>query len=220
MKKLLLKIVLSATAILAFGGFLSPIVATAEEGIETPEISVEITNTDIVSSEEETAENESNNAVVETETSKWFDEYIMPLIIQYGANVVSFATVAFIALKDTQRTKSALFGAVGAITQSNTDNKNTTQAVQEFKEACLEEIKALKENHAEEIKALKEAFVEAVQEIKESVAVKVEDIDDIAHKLLDVEKIAYGNTAHLVNNGTAKRIAEVIGNVKKADDEK
>lgn len=220
MKKLLLKIVLCATAMLALGGFVSPIVVSADEGLETPEISVEITDTDIVSSEEETAQNEGNNAVVETETSKWFDEYIMPLIIQYGANVVSFATVAFIALKDTQRTKSALFGAVGAITQSNTDNKNTTQAVQEFKEACLEEIKALKENHAEEIKALKEAFVEAVQEIKESVAVKVEDIDDIAHKLLDVEKIAYGNTAHLVNNGTAKRIAEVIGNVKKADYEK
>lgn len=220
MKKLLLKIVLCATAMLALGGFVSPIVVSADEGLETPEISAEIADTDIVSSEEITAQNDGNNAVVETETSKWFDEYIMPLIIQYGANVVSFATVAFIALKDTQRTKSALFGAVGAITQSNTDNKNTTQAVQEFKEACLEEIKALKENHAEEIKALKEAFVEAVQEIKESVAVKVEDIDDIAHKLLDVEKIAYGNTAHLVNNGTAKRIAEVIGNVKKADDEK
>ena len=45
-------------------------------------------------------------------------------------------------------------------------------------------------------------------------AVKVDDIDDVAHKLLDVEKLAYGNNAHLVSNGTAKRIAEVIGNGK------
>ena len=98
--------------------------------------------------------------------------------------------------------------------QSNTDNQDTAKAVQEFKEVCAEEIQRLKEAHAEEMQALKETFLTALNEIRESVAVKVDDIDDVAHKLLDVEKLAYGDNAHLVSNGTAKRIAEVIGNVK------
>lgn len=239
MRKFLLKILLSATAVLALGGFVAPIAAIADEGVEAPEISVESTDSDIVSSEEETAENdgeevlvdeevledEGNEAIVgdgeeiveETESSEWFDEYIVPMIMEYGADVVAFATVAFIALKDTQKTKNALFGALTEITTSNTENKSTAEAVQKLKEAWVEEANAMREEHAEEIAALKEAFLEAITAIREGMETKVDDIDEIVHKVLDVEKIAYGNNAHLVSSGTAKRIAEVIGNGKKTD---
>ena len=207
MRKFLLKIALIATAVFAGIGFIAPIVASAETG----EISTESAGTGIVSSEEKPAQ---NDCVEEVESDSWFDETIKPLVIGYGADVVAFLTVAFIALKDTQKTKSALSEAVNTAVQSYTENKNTVMAVQELKEAFAEEMSRLKEEHADEIKAMQELFVQAVEAIRESVAVKVDDIDDVAHKLLDVEKLAYGNNAHLVSNGTAKRIAEVIGNGK------
>ena len=81
--------------------------------------------------------------------------------------------------------------------------------------------KALAENKAlkKEMRKLGESVAEALNEIREGLETKVIDVDEIVHKLLEVEKLAYGNNAHLVSNGTAKRIAEVIGNGKKAEDE-
>ena len=207
MKKFLLKIAMIATAVMALAVFVSPIVVSAE----TAENDTKSTSVGVVSNEEEITQNTHVEAVG---TDTWFDETLKPLIIEYGADVVAFLTVAFIALKDTQKTKSALSEAVNTAVQSYTENKNTVTAVQELKEAFAEEMRSLKEEHAEEIKAMQEVFVQAVEAIRESVAVKVDDIDDVAHKLLDVEKLAYGNNAHLVSNGTAKRIAEVIGNGK------
>lgn len=214
MKKILFKFVLVIGFMLAFGCGVSATTAHAEEVSKTAGFSTGINDTDIVSSEEEI---EQNAPIGEVETDTWFDETIKPFLIKYGADVVAFLTVAFIALKDTQKTKQALFGAVNTAVQSYTENKNTVMAVQELKEAFAEEMSRLKEEHAEEIKAMQELFVQAVEAIRESVAVKVDDIDDVAHKLLDVEKLAYGNNAHLVSNGTAKRIAEVIGNGKTND---
>ena len=219
MRKILLKILLSATALLAFGGFVAPIAVSAEEGVEVPEISVETTDTDIVSSGSETEQNEGKEAL-ESETSEWFDEYIIPLIMEYGADVVALATVALLTLKDTRKTKGALFEALTDITTSNTENKNTAEAVRELKEAWMEERQAMQIQHAEEIEALKNIFLDAISAIREGMEAKVDDIDETVHKVLDVEKIAYGNNAHLVSSGTAKRIAEVIGNGKKTDNNK
>lgn len=218
MKKLLLKLILCATTLLAVGGLVSPIVVSADEGVETPEISVEITDTDIVSSEEETVENEGKETVEETESSEWFDKHILPLIVEYGADVIAFATVAFMALKDTQKTKAALSTAVAEVIKSNADNKSTSEAVQELKDAFSKEMEEVKAEHAQEIEAIKEVFLTAITAIREGMEAKVDDIDETVHKVLDVEKIAYGNNAHLVNSGTARRIAEVIGNGKKNED--
>lgn len=203
MKKFLLKIALCATMMLALGGVTTPLFVSADEGVETPEISVEITDTDIVPSEDETAEN-GGEIVAETETSKWFDETLKPLLLEYGAEVVAFASVVFICLRDLKKTKAVFDEAVSAITKSNKDNDSTSKAVEKLKKEMRKEM---------------EAVTDALNEIREGLETKVIDVDEIVHKLLEVEKLAYGNNAHLVSNGTAKRIAEVIGNGKKAEDE-
>lgn len=203
MKKFLLKIALCATMMLALGGVTTPLFVSADEGVETPEISVEITDTDVVSNEGETAENDGE-IVVETETSEWFDETIKPLLLEYGAEVVAFASVVFICLRDLKKAKTVFDEAVSAITKSNKDNDSTSKAVEKLKKEMRKEM---------------EAVTEALRGIREGLETRVIDVDEIVHKLLEVEKLAYGNNAHLVSNGTAKRIAEVIGNGKKAEDE-
>lgn len=196
MKKFLLKIVLCATAVLALGGIVTPLVATAEESVETPEISVEIEDTDIVSSEDETTEN-SPETVEETETSKWFDENVKPFLMQGAAAVCGVLIAIVIIAKKSKNLLKVLTEAIAALTKALAENK------------------ALKK----EMRKLGESVTEALKEIREGLEAKVIDVDDIVHKLLDVEKIAYGNNAHLVSNGTAKRIAEVIGNGKKTENE-
>ena len=203
MKRFLLKVALCATMVLALGGVITPLVVSAEEGVETPEIGTEITDTDIVSSEDETAEN-GTEIVEETETSKWFDETLKPLLLEYGAEVAAIATVVFVCLRDLKKTKGVFDAAVEAITKSNKDNESTSKAVKKLKEEVAKEMKAV---------------TDALKEIREGLEAKVIDVDNIVHKLLDVEKLAYGNNAHLVSNGTAKRIAEVIGNGKKTENE-
>lgn len=203
MKKFLLKIALCATMLLALGGIVTPLVATAEESVETPEISTEIADTNIEPSEETTAENDPE-IVEETETSKWFDETLKPLLLEYGAEVAAIATVVFVCLRDLKKTKGVFDTAVEAITKSNKDNESTSKAVKKLKEEMAKEMKGV---------------AEALKSIREGLEAKVIDVDNIVHKLLDVEKLAYGNNAHLVSNGTAKRIAEVIGNGKKTENE-
>lgn len=203
MKKFLLKIALCATMMLALGGVTTPLFVSADEGVETPEISVEITDTDVVSSGDETAENDGE-IVAETETSKWLDETIKPLLLEYGAEVVAFASVVFICLRDLKKTKTIFDEAVSAITKSNKDNDSTSKAVEKLKKEMRKEM---------------ETVTEALREIREGLEAKVTDVDEIVHTLLEVENLAYGNNAHLVSNGTAKRIAEEIGHVKKAKDE-
>lgn len=194
MKKLLLKIMLCATACLALVGFIPTAIASAETA-ENSAISVETEN---VSAKEETSENQAE-IVEETESTKWFDETIKPLLIQYGTEVGAFATIFFILLKDLNKTKDSLGGALCALTQSNSDNRNTMNAVIDFKEAVRAEIDEMKN-----------AFNAALQEIREGLSKEVTDIDNTVHKILDVEKIAYSSNASLVSSGAAKKIAEVV----------
>lgn len=205
MKKFLLKIVLCATAVMTGVGFIAPITASAETG-ESSEVIVETEN---LSSETETSENQAEIAK-ETESSEWFDETLKPLLIEYGADVVAFVTVILLCLKDLNKTKSTLGTALGALTQSNTDNKSMAKEVQEFKAEVRQEMQEMKET-----------FKGALQEIRESLSKEVVDIDQVVHKILDVEKIAYGSNAALVSSGAAKRIAEVVryGEIKKEENE-
>jgi hypothetical protein len=202
MKKNLLKIVLMATAVFVAFGCVTTILANAEEEQESVVESVESVEMDNVSTEEEAGENQAN-IVEETDTSKWFDETIKPMLIQYGAGVLAFATAVLILLKDFNKIKATLATALGALTKSNEDNISTAQAVTVLKEILTE---ALEQNRAE--------YEKRMQELSESLADKVVDIDEVVHKLLDVEMLAYGDNSKLVSNGTAKRIAEVVNNGK------
>lgn len=252
MKKFFLKIVLCATAVLTGFGLFAPVTASANEGVESAVESVVTGEMDNVSDETETVENDGN-LVGETETSEWFDETIKPLLLQYGAEVLAFATVVFLWLKKFSQSNTALGVAVDALTKSNGENIDTSKAVQELKEAFTKDVTAMKEEHAKEIAEMRSAFTEeiaemqgafaeeiaerrsafteeiaemqgafakAVQELKETLADKVTNADDTLHKLLEVEKLAYGDNAALVSNGTAKKIAEVVGNGKKKNVDK
>jgi hypothetical protein len=219
-KKTFLKMILCATAIMAGAGFFAPIVVQAEENTdivstqETLENSAETNETENVSTEEATSENQAE-IVAKTNANEWFEETLMPLIIQYGTEVLAFATVVMIALNDLNKTKSTLGIAVGALTKSNTDNKDTSKAVKELKS---EYAKQMSEMQAE-MKRIGNMFVEAVNEIKASLSDKVNDADGKLNALLEVEKLAYGDQAKLVSNGTAKRIAEVVNGGKVKDKE-
>lgn len=212
MKKFLLKIFLCATVALAGIGLFSPIVASAEEGVEIEET----TELDNVSSETETSENQAE-IVEETETSKWFDETLKPLLLQVCAEVAAFLFVAWLWLKGFGKVKEAFGNAVGLLTQSNTENTDTAKSV--------DELRAENARHEAEMDAkmekMAEMFMNWLNQLQETLVDKVTDIDETAHKLLEVERLAYGSNAKLVNNGTAKRIAEVVGYGKtKNEDEK
>lgn len=201
MKKFLLKIALCATMMLALGGITTPLIVSADEPAGMPEISVEITSSENVSADDEATENDTK-IVKETETSKWFDETIKPLLIEYGAMVAAVFSAAAFCLKKIKKAKEMFDSATGVVEKSNADNKEIKRLVEDFKNEVLSGLGLV---------------ADALKEIREGVEEKVIDVDEVVHKLLDVEKIAYGNNAHLVSNGTAKRIAEVIGNGKKEE---
>lgn len=202
MKKFLLKLFLCATVALAGIGLSTPILVSAEDGVEIEE-TLETSN---VSNESETSENHAE-IVEETETSKWFDETIKPLLLQLGAEVAAFLFVAWLWLKKFGKAKDAFGNAVGILTQSNTANTDTAKSV--------EALRAENARHEAEMDAkvekMAEMFMNGLKALQETLGDKVDDIDVTAHKLLDVEKLAYCNNSALVSNGTAKRIAEVVG---------
>jgi hypothetical protein len=198
-----------ATAVLPIVGCVAPIVASAEETQESVE-SVELEN---VSTEAETSENQAN-IVEETDTSKWFDETIKPMLIQYGASVVAFVTAVLMMLSRLNKTGSTLGVALGALTKANADYISTAQAVTDMKAEFQAEYERQKAENDTRMAEMAEMFVNALKELNESLTDKVVDIDEVAHKLLDVEMLAYGDNSKLVSNGTAKRIAEVVNNGK------
>lgn len=203
MKKFLLKIALCATALLAVGGVATPLFVSAEETQENAIESVATEELENAPNDAETNENQTE-IVQETETSKWFDETIKPLLIEYGAMVAAGLSAAAICLKKIKKAKEIFDSATGVVEKSNADNKEIKRLVEDFKNEVLSGLGLV---------------ADALKEIREGVEEKVIDVDEIVHKLLDVEKIAYGNNADLVSNGTAKRIAEVIDHGK-AHDEK
>ena len=203
MKKFLLKIALCATALLAVGGVATPLFVSAEETQGNAIESVATEELENAPNDAETNENQTE-IVQETETSKWFDETIKPLLIEYGAMVAAGLSAAAICLKKIKKAKEIFDSATGVVEKSNADNKEIKRLVEDFKNEVLSGLGLV---------------ADALKEIREGVEEKVIDVDEIVHKLLDVEKIAYGNNAHLVSNGTAKRIAEVIDHGK-AHDEK
>ena len=215
MKKLLLKIVLCATAMLALGGVATPLIVSAEEAQETAIESVVTDETENVSSEVEASENTAEIGQ-ETDTDKWFEETLLPLVMQFGVEVGAFAFVALIASKNITKMKGVLDIALSAVLKSNEDNVAMAKTMAELKKAYEQQ----KEEHAKQMEEMKGAFVDALREIKENLSDKVTDAGDTLNKLLEVEKLAYGDNAALVSSGTARRIAEVVGYGKgKTEDE-
>jgi hypothetical protein len=194
------KIYLALATALAFIGFsVSPIMAYAEESVNAVESSEIVTSEEVVE-EVDSVENTASEEAVEedsgiipkTEGSEWFDENILPIIINYGAGILAMATVALLALKKLKNVIQLFKDALVLLGIANNKVESTD-----------EEVRILRE----EMDKFKQSLVE---NLKEVLTDKVDDIDEVVHKILDVEEIAYESNPVLVGNGTAKKISEVI----------
>ena len=192
MKKSRIAIIL-ASALMCLGFAFSPVIAVAEESAETPIESAEIFESEEVIEETESVENSAvledvEGIIPETEGSKWFDKYIVPFLVEYGAVLSAFATGVFVFLKSIRKIKAAFADATAVVNTSNNDNAELRAEIKQMK----------KENEAWK------------KSIEDQVVAGLADTNKTVHKILDVEEIAYENNTALVGNGTAKKISEVI----------
>ena len=200
------QMIVSAFAVcaLAVGVGINPVTAYAEDSAVIPEVSAEIETSEEVIEDSESVENSEDieakeenenvpNGVVEkTDDSKFFEKTIKPFLIEYGAAILAFSTVAFIAFRKIKKVYKTFKEAVNAVKESYEENVKLKQ-----------EVKQLKEENEAWKKSVEENLVKGVN-----------DTNLTVHKILDVEKIAYEENPTLVSNGTAKKIAEVINESK------
>jgi F0F1-type ATP synthase membrane subunit b/b' len=124
----------------------------------------------------------------ETEASKWFDEYIVPMLVQFGATLAAFALGVVVFFKVLNKTKKAFEEATELVNTSNNNNADIRA-----------EMKQLKKDN--------EAWKKGVE--KKLVA-GVDDTNKTVHKILEVQELAHTSNPALVGNGTAKKISEVV----------
>ena len=209
MKKSRLTIIL-ASALLCMGLFVSPVTASADEAVDSVETSEIVSVEEVVEETESveiSAENESvedvGNVIPETDDSRWFEETIQPILLQYGAQILAMVTAAFIILKKLASVVKLFISALEKLGIAN----------EQVKEAN-EKMEALEKQNAEWQEQMdayvKEMITKLIEGIKEAVGDKVDDIDEVVHKILEVEEIVYESNPTLVGNGTAKKVSEVI----------
>lgn len=153
--------------------------------------------------------------IPETEASIWFEEKIMPYILEYGAAALGVLSGLLFVLGKLKKSIAGLVGAHNALKTANENNDNTKKEVQTLKtdSAAWQERQEAKmeEYFARQKKMMEERF----DAIAEKVTDKLDDIGETAHKILDVEEIAYEDNPVMVSKGTSKKIAEVIHNGEK-----
>lgn len=219
-----------AVALFSIGFFAPPITAYAESNVEPLE-SVEIHSESIDFTEEEEVvedsavvensadlkgENESNTVIPETATSKWFDTYIIPFVVEYGTDILALGTTVVLCLKKLKKAKDVFATATAAVNESNQNNIDTSTEVKKLREENEKWQREFAENTYAVFNRMEEQRSADMQRLadalKETLSDKVEDIDQVVHKILDVEEIAYISNTALVGNGAAKKISEVIKN--------
>lgn len=178
------------------------------------------------STQKESEDDILNGIIPETEASKWFKEKIVPYIVEYGAALLGALSGLVLVLSKLKKSIANLVGAYNALKQANEDSEKTKNAVsaqdaniKEWQTAQNEEMRAWMHAESEERKKWQEEqktlMIEGYQQITEAVTDKLDDIGETAHKILDVEEIAYEDNPVLVSKGTTKKIKGVIHNVEK-----
>ncbi len=163
------------------------------------------------------------DVIPETEESVWFKEKILPYIVEYGAAALGVFTAVLLSLKKLRVTIADLVGAYNALKKSNKDNESLSEGVNTFKadvrewqeetlSAQREFMTAQRTEMQAFMTAQKEAMEKGFQQIASTVVDKLDDTCKTAHKILDVEELAFEENPALVSNGTSKKIAEVIHN--------
>ena len=198
---------------LGVGFSFMPVVASAEE---PPQQEIVV--------EEEVYENAgtediTEDIIPETETSKWFETYIIPVIINVLAPLGGTIAGGVVVFKGISNAKAILDVAIKGLSnakgQTDDASKDLTDARAEMKEWQIsqsKEIGMFMEGISNANEAWKKQFTQMVMEmfekLQEDMCNTVSDTNTTVHKLLDVEKIAYGDNPVLVSNGTAKKIAD------------
>jgi hypothetical protein len=185
--------IIIASALMCLGFAFSPVIAVAEENAGIPLESNETVDNKEVVEETESVENlgvlEGVEGIVpESKGSKWFDKYVVPFLVEYGAVLAGFATGVVLFLKTIRKSKAAFAEATDIVNTSNNDNAELRAEIKKFK----------KDNEAWK-KSIEKKVVEGLA-----------DTNTTVHKILDVQEIAYKSNTTLVGNGTAKKISEVI----------
>ena len=156
--------------------------------------------------------------IPETEVSKWFDEKIAPYIMEAVTAIVGVVVGLVICLKPLKSAVSLIIGAYNALKKSNEDSEQMKKDVEEMKKERLE-WEARQEQKMEEYFARQSDIIrENMQGIRKDVSDKLDDVSNVAHKILDVEEIAYANNPIMVSQGTARKIEEVIHNGEKKNE--
>lgn len=160
-------------------------------------------------------EDEGGGMIPETAASEWFKEKVVPYILEYGAAALGVLSGLLFVLGKLKKSIANLVGAYQALKKSNTDNETTRTEVETLK-TDVGAWTAKQEAKLEEYFAKQEELMEKrFDEIALKVTDKLDDIDETAHKILDVEEIAYEDNPVLVSKGTSKKISEVIHNGEK-----
>lgn len=239
------------------------------EGVE--EVNSESSNgSEISASDANNTEGNSSNKVEdglvpESDGSKWFDEYIMPLLIglfaPLGGTIAGGGLIGWLLIKGIKVLKNLLTDAINGLIEAKkqTDaadlnlttakdqmsiwqserekdadkwKANLTEEIKSFVDSIqlwqatqIKELQNYTQKQEEEIQAwktaqneiikqlqtkLEEQLKTAFDQLKSVVTDKVDDTNTAVHKLLTVEKIAYGDNPVLVSNGTARKISEVV----------
>jgi hypothetical protein len=149
--------------------------------------------------EEETTEEAIDGVLPKTEGTSWFEENIEPLLWRAGADVVALGTVCVIVLKRSKKAADSVNAVAGLLMASNDNNKESAK-----------EMKAIRKEHDEWKKGMEAMMNKRFEEMRKDIVETEKDTNEVVHKLLSVEEIAYEENPSFVSSGTAKKIAEVI----------
>lgn len=156
------------------------------------------------SKNEEIFEEESTKETIEkvlpkTEGTSWFEKNVEPLLWRAGADVVALGAICVIVLKRSKKAADSVNAVAGLLVQSNDNNKESAKA-----------LKSIRKENEEWKKEMEEQINQRFDEMRKDLVDTGKDTNEVVHKLLCVEEIAYEENPYFVSNGTAKKIAEVI----------
>ena len=150
--------------------------------------------------------------IPETVASEWFKENVVPYIWKFLTAAAGALCSMLLFLKKHDVKLGELINACNVLKTANDNNEKTKQDVAQQYEFLQEWTTSQNEERKKWQESQTAAMLEGIKQIREEVRDRIEDACDTAHKILEVEEIAYKNNPLMVSEGTAAKIEEVIHN--------
>lgn len=150
--------------------------------------------------------------IPETVESEWFKENVVPYIWKFVTAAAGALCSMLLFLKKHDIKLGELIDACNVLKTANNNNEKTKQDVAQQYEFLQEWTTSQNEERKKWQEAQTAAMLEGIKQIREEVRDRIEDACDTAHKILEVEEIAYQNNPAMVSQGTTAKIEEVIHN--------